>query len=172
MLRDKDSLLIHDSKKYSQGGVTSLFTLLPVSEKLGEGSGLKGGMISEESKVHVSGIPKKKKPVFFDLNPTSDSLTRKQQIYQASNGSTPSITKPFTTSKEWQEVILKHQSFTSEEELVSSILAFRNRNWILEQVKLTTEFNSMSPMSFDSVSLSGKILQLKEHFNWFVWALA
>lgn len=67
---------------------------------------------------------------------------------------------------------MKHQSFTSEEELVSSILAFRNRNWILEQVKLTTEFNFMSPMSFDSVSLSGKILQLKEHFNWFVWALA
>ena len=58
-----------------------------------------------------------------------------------------------------------------EIELMVSILTLRNRNWVQEQIKMSRRLANMRPVSFESLVVTREFLQLKEHFNWLVWAV-
>lgn len=58
-----------------------------------------------------------------------------------------------------------------EIELMVSILSLRNRNWVQEQLKMSRRLANMRPVSFESLVITREFLQLKEHFNWLVWAV-
>lgn len=58
-----------------------------------------------------------------------------------------------------------------EIELMEKILNLRNRNWVREQIKMCRRLAAMQPGSFDSLVVTREYLQLKEHFNWLVWAV-
>ena len=53
-----------------------------------------------------------------------------------------------------------------------SLLELKNRNWIKEQIKLQIDRSNMSTGSFDALVLYRKEVQIIEHFNWLVWAVA
>mmetsp|Transcript_34656 Transcript_34656/g.53043 ORF Transcript_34656/g.53043 Transcript_34656/m.53043 type:complete len:84 (+) Transcript_34656:501-752(+) len=57
-------------------------------------------------------------------------------------------------------------------ELMVKILNLRNRNWVREQIHMSRKMASISPTSFDTLIVTRRYLQLKEHFNWFVWAIS
>ena len=52
-----------------------------------------------------------------------------------------------------------------------SLLTLRNRNWVQEQIKMSRRLANMRPVSFESIVVTREYLQLKEHFNWLVWAV-
>jgi hypothetical protein len=58
-----------------------------------------------------------------------------------------------------------------EIELMVKLLNLRNRNWVQEQIKMSRRLANMQPGSFDSLVVTREHLQLKEHFNWLVWAV-
>lgn len=58
-----------------------------------------------------------------------------------------------------------------EIELMVSILTLRNRNWVQEQIRMSRRLANMRPVSFESLVVTREFLQLKEHFNWLVWAV-
>jgi len=51
------------------------------------------------------------------------------------------------------------------------VLNLRNRNWLQEQIKMSRRLANMDSGSFDSLVVTREYLQLKEHFNWLVWAV-
>jgi hypothetical protein len=61
----------------------------------------------------------------------------------------------------------------TEEEIATKILLFKNRNWMQELIKLNLDLNDMSGAnSLDSFVTYRRAIQLREHFTWFVWAVA
>jgi hypothetical protein len=56
-------------------------------------------------------------------------------------------------------------------ELMVKILNLRNRNWVQEQIRMSHRIASMSAGSLDSLVVTREFLQLKEHFNWILWAV-
>jgi hypothetical protein len=61
----------------------------------------------------------------------------------------------------------------SDEEIATKILLLKNRNWIQELIKLNIDLNDINgAASLDSFVTYRKAIQLKEHFNWFIWAVA
>ena len=59
-----------------------------------------------------------------------------------------------------------------EIELMVKLLNLRNRNWVQEQIKMSKRLSNMQPGSFDSLVVTREFLQLREHFNWLVWAVS
>jgi hypothetical protein len=59
-----------------------------------------------------------------------------------------------------------------EIELMVKVLNLRNRNWLQEQIKMSRRLAGMETGSFAGLVVTREYLQLKEHFNWFTWAVA
>jgi hypothetical protein len=57
-------------------------------------------------------------------------------------------------------------------ELMVKLLNLRNRNWVQEQIRMSKRLQNMQPGSFDSLVVTREFLQLREHFNWLVWAVS
>ena len=61
---------------------------------------------------------------------------------------------------------------TAYDELAESLLALNNRNWIRDQLKMHQENRLAMQDSLSNLVKQRQALQLREHFNWMVWAVA
>ena len=93
--------------------------------------------------MSLGGQKKRPLPIFFDITP-SNSSNENPQIYRAVYGNLNPITKPYSNFNEWHNLVAKNLQI-SEDELVGKLLNLKNRNWVLEQLKLQNELNSQSP---------------------------
>ena len=75
--------------------------------------------------------------------------------------------KPFEIQRHLEQVQLHR-----EVELMVQVLNLRNRNWVREQITMSRRLAQMQPGSFDSLVVTREYLQLKEHFNWLLWAVS
>lgn len=58
------------------------------------------------------------------------------------------------------------------DDLAESILALNNRNWIADQLKMHQDNRLAMQDSLSNLVKQKQALQLREHFSWFVWAVA
>lgn len=78
---------------------------------------------------------------------------------------------PYSLPSHWQQVVSKNQQ-AADEDIAEGILRLRNRNWVREQIQVSQEIFAQTAASFESLKIIRKGMQIKEHFNWLVWAIA
>ena len=94
---------------------------------------------------------------------------RKHKIYHIST--TFPVSLPYSLPSHWQQVVSKNQQ-AADEDIAEGILRLRNRNWVREQIQVSQEIFAQTAASFESLKIIRKGMQIKEHFNWLVWAIA
>lgn len=92
------------------------------------------------------------------------------------------VAKPYSRLDEWQRVLERYAEAQRSifedkpvdpcfDELASNLLNLNNRNWILDQIALHSESRMAMHDSLGNFAKQKKLLQLREHFSWLVWAV-
>jgi len=98
----------------------------------------------------------------------SPEVAKRNKIYHIST-SFP-FEHPYSKPSDWKKAVDKFMD-QGEDQMILDLLQLHNRNWIKEQIDIQTEISNDSSASFESLLLGRKFLQLRESFNWVVWAL-